>query len=212
MTDATWPPDADARLRAYLSRPGYKIPAGLDSKEATCSLAAIRLAWDGVLSDDPPPCSLLRKLVGERGKSHRHQRRCRHPRRVSDLRRRELAAIHIRKREVGLSEEDYRALLQDVGQVSSARDLDGAGRQEVLQRLAPRPTAPRRRSVSFRKSADPMVRKIYALLGARPAAYAVGIMRQMFGAAAPDAIEWATGEQMRKVIQALEYDRQRKAR
>ena len=128
---------------------------------------------------------------------------------MSDLRRRELAAIHIRAKERGLDEHAYRALLQEVAQVSSARDLDGAGRQEVLQRLAPRPTAPRRRS--GKKSADPMVRKIYALLGARPASYAVGILRRMFGAQAPDAIEWATGEQMRKVIAALEYDRRRKA-
>ncbi len=124
---------------------------------------------------------------------------------MSDLRRRELAAIHIRAKERGLDEHTYREMLREVAGVTSARDLDGAGRQKVLQRLAPRPTAP------HRQSADPMVRKIYALLGDRPASYAAGILRRMFGADAPDAIEWATGEQMRNVIAALEYDRRRKA-
>ena len=128
---------------------------------------------------------------------------------MSDLRRRELAAIHIRAKERGLDEHAYRALLQEVAQVSSARDLDGAGRQAVLQRLAPRPASRRRRS--GKRSADPMIRKIYALLGDRPASYAVAILGRMFGDGAPDAIEWATGEQMRKVIAALEYDRRRKA-
>ena len=89
--------------------------------------------------------------------------------------------------------------------MDSARDLDAEGRQRVLKHLAPRPSSP-----WGERSADPMVRKIYALLGDRPASYAVGIMNRMFGDAAPDAIEWATGEQMRKVIQALEYDRRRK--
>ena len=59
MTD-TWIPVWTSvhaeRLRAYLDRPGYEIPAGLGDKEAACSLAAIRLAWDGQLSDSPPPC------------------------------------------------------------------------------------------------------------------------------------------------------------
>ena len=128
----------------------------------------------------------------------------------TDLRRRELAAIHIRKKERGLDDDAYRDMLREVAGVESARDLDAAGRQKVLAHLAPRPDAPARRW--GKRSADPMVRKIYALLGDRPASYAVGIARRMFGPQAPDAIEWATGEQMRKVIQALEYDRRRKAR
>ena len=124
-----------------------------------------------------------------------------------DLRRRELAAIHIRKKERGLDDDAYRAMLRDVAGVDSARDLDAHGRQAVLQRLSERPP----RKPWAKRNTDPMVRKVYARLGDRPASYAVGIMRRMFGVEAPDAIEWATGEQLHKVIAALEYDRRRKA-
>jgi len=51
-----WTAVHDVRLRSYLARDGYRIPSGLGSEEAACSVAAIRLAWDGRLSDDPPPC------------------------------------------------------------------------------------------------------------------------------------------------------------
>ena len=122
------------------------------------------------------------------------------------LRARQLAAIHIRAKERGLDEEAYRDMLREVAGVSSARDLDARGREAVLQRLGKRPAARR----WAKRNADPMVRKIYALLGDRPPSYAVGIMRQAFGADAPDAIEWATGDQLKMCMQALIYDRQRR--
>ena len=51
-----WTEEHAAKLRAYLNRPGYEIPIGLGTKDAACSMAAIRLAWDGWLEDDPPSC------------------------------------------------------------------------------------------------------------------------------------------------------------
>lgn len=127
-----------------------------------------------------------------------------------DVRRRELAAIHIRKKEQGLDDDAYRDLLWEVAGVRSAKDLTAEGRRKVLAKFGPRPKAPARKPWG-KRSADPMVRKVYALLGDRPAEYAVGILKRMFGDAAPDALEWATGDQLRKVIAALEYDRRRKA-
>ena len=50
-----WTTENTARLEEYLASIEH-IPAGLGTKEAACSVAAIRLAWDGVLSDEPPPC------------------------------------------------------------------------------------------------------------------------------------------------------------
>ena len=130
-----------------------------------------------------------------------------------DLRSRELAAIHIRKKELALEDDAYRALLRSVAGVDSARDLDGAGRRAVLDRMAPRPASASRKRWG-KRNADPLVRKVYALLGAadppRPPAYAVGILKRMCGADAPDAIEWATGEQLRKLVAALEMDRRRR--
>ena len=61
MTD-TFPPEAADRLRAYLDAPGRVIPAGLGSREAACSLAAINLALTGELTDDIPPC--MSRVVG----------------------------------------------------------------------------------------------------------------------------------------------------
>ena len=50
-----WTPKHTARLESYLAGVEH-IPTGIGSEEAACSVAAIRLAWDGMLSDKPPPC------------------------------------------------------------------------------------------------------------------------------------------------------------
>ena len=51
-----WEPKHTRWLESYLDRDGYTIPAGLGTIDEACSVAAIRLAWDGKLSDTPPPC------------------------------------------------------------------------------------------------------------------------------------------------------------
>ncbi len=59
----TWTPEADAKLRAYLDRPGYVIPRGLGTEQAACSMAAINLALTGELADHIPDC--MSKVVGQ---------------------------------------------------------------------------------------------------------------------------------------------------
>ncbi len=54
-----WTPEAAARLRDYLARPGYTIPVGLGTEDAACSIAAINLALSGVMTDDIPECMSL---------------------------------------------------------------------------------------------------------------------------------------------------------
>ena len=61
--NSEWTPEADEKLRAYLARPGYKIPTGIGTEEAACSLAAINLALTGELTGDVPPC--MSEVVGE---------------------------------------------------------------------------------------------------------------------------------------------------
>ena len=51
-----WTLEADRRLKEYLERPGYLIPAGLGTEDAACSMAAINLALNGNLNDFTPPC------------------------------------------------------------------------------------------------------------------------------------------------------------
>jgi phage gp16-like protein len=68
------------------------------------------------------------------------------------LRRAELAAIHVGKKQLKLDDEAYRALLLRLCGVSSSRDLTGAGRRLVIdamralgfQRSKPAPAPPPR--------------------------------------------------------------------
>lgn len=46
-----------------------------------------------------------------------------------------LAVIHIVKKELGLSEEDYRAVLKNVAGVSSAKELDAEGFRNLMNYL-----------------------------------------------------------------------------
>ena len=63
----------------------------------------------------------------------------------SDRRRAELAKIHLAKKQLGLKDEEYRALLMSIGKVTSSKDLDYMGRQHLLiklQALGFKPVAP----------------------------------------------------------------------
>ena len=46
-----------------------------------------------------------------------------------------LAAIHITKKELGLTESEYRAILREVAGVDSAKYLDESGDRAVMARL-----------------------------------------------------------------------------
>lgn len=54
---------------------------------------------------------------------------------ADQLRRAELAQIHIAKSQLGLDDETYRAMLWSVGRVKSSSDLDWRGRKAVLDHL-----------------------------------------------------------------------------
>lgn len=126
-------------------------------------------------------------------------------------RRAELARIHLGRKALGLDEDAYRGLLRDAAGVGSAADLDQRGRSRVLDRLRA-DGAFGRRSPETGPERAPLIRKIHALLGDRPVAYAEAILRRQMGETAPDRLEWAKPEDLRKVVAALNYDRIRKAR
>ena len=129
-------------------------------------------------------------------------------------RRAALAAIHIAKKQLGLEDETYRAMLQAVAGVDSARDLDTRGLGKVLDHLSERGAKFRSRGRGAKTSSAPpekrrLLWKVYQLLDDRRAEYAVAILRNQGG---PDALEWATPTQLHKLVAALEYDRKRKAK
>jgi phage gp16-like protein len=130
-----------------------------------------------------------------------------------DPRKRDLALIHVGKKALGLSDEDYRAMLWAVARAKSSGDLDAFGRRKVLGHLKSRGFKPQRKGrTQPAEGRELLVRKIRALLindpaGAKEDAYADAIAQRMFKV---DRFEWCNPEQLRKIIQALEVDARRR--
>jgi phage gp16-like protein len=143
-----------------------------------------------------------------------------------DDRRRELAQIHIAKKDLGMDDETYRLMLRTICRVGSAGDLNAEGRRQVLAHLKARGFKPKasacgtRRSASTARSAwdwvnhaapdrQAMLRKIAVMLkdADREKAYADAIAKTMFSV---DDVVFCPPDQLRRVIAALEYDRRRR--
>ncbi len=129
------------------------------------------------------------------------------PAKATDIRKRELAQIHIAKAALGLAEDTYRDMLWTVARVRSASDLDWSGRKRVLEHLKAcgwkndiRRGAPRAPAAGK----EPLIGKIGALLTVMglPWGYANGISQQMFKV---ERVEWCTPAQLRKIVAALAY-------
>ena len=144
-------------------------------------------------------------------------------------RRKELAKIHLGARQLGLADGAYRDLLEAVGGQRSAKDLDAAGRRRALAQLRSlgadfRPPPRDEDAPPVREAAEagageaeasataPLQRKIRALLGTRPEAYAEAILQRQTGHPHRTPLAWASAAQLRKVVAALTYDRQRRER
>lgn len=141
-----------------------------------------------------------------------------------DQRTRELGAIHKRAAQLGMnthdkhSESEYRSMLWTVARVRSARDLDHAGRRRVLDHLGALLLA---RGIGSRPAnygkkplvtddRKPLVDKIEAQLASarRPWKYVGSMAKRMYRV---DALEWASAEQLRGLVAALEKDARRRA-
>jgi phage gp16-like protein len=118
-----------------------------------------------------------------------------------------IAAVHAAARQLGMDDETRRAVQARIVGNASCADMDEGQLAQVLDELR------RRLRRGHPPAADraPLLRKVYALLGRRPAAYAEGMLRHMYGERAPHRLEWATPDMLRKVVAALEYDRRRHA-
>lgn len=130
-------------------------------------------------------------------------------------RRRDLAKIHIAKKQLGLDDQTYREMLHNVAGVESAADLDRRGRSKLLGHL---------RNIGFRsthKSAKasgmhipaawdraPMTSKIGAILAELklPWGYADGIAKRMFKV---DKMRWLERNQLHKLVAVLVYMQKR---
>ncbi len=146
-------------------------------------------------------------------------------RKHSDQRVRDLAAIHVGKKQLGLDQDTYRALLLRVAGVASAADLDADGRRAVRAELARlgagHPAQRTRRGKAragqypgkprnFDSSAMPeMITRVEQLLTAMGLAwaYADAISMHMYGV---ERVAWLRDpSQLRGIIAAL-YAEQKK--
>ena len=138
-----------------------------------------------------------------------------------DSRNKDLAKIHIAKKQLGLDDDSYRAMLQMIAGVNSAADLPMDGRRKVLDhfRKAGFKAKKSKRACPGRPKLNQLagigesnlIKKIEAYLAEakRPWNSAQGMARHMFKV---DRVQWCTPEQLSKIVAALEYDARRHGR
>lgn len=131
---------------------------------------------------------------------------------VQKLRRSLIAKIKIAQKELGLDDPTYRAVLVRVTGKTSCTDcsipeLERVAEDMRLHGFKPKNGAGRR--PNRRDSADPMMRKIEALLldNGWPWNYAHGTAKRMFGV---DRVEWLSDGNMHKLVAALQIAANRK--
>jgi phage gp16-like protein len=143
----------------------------------------------------------------------------------SDDRRRELAMIHIAKKDLGIDDDTYRLMLRTIARVESAGDLNAEGRHQVLAHLKARGFKPKHLGKKNpdlgRSNPDwdwvnnaapdrrPTLRKIAMMLqsAARQKPYADGVAKKMYGI---ERVEFCAPDQLVRIVAALEYDRRRR--
>lgn len=132
----------------------------------------------------------------------------------------DLGKIHIAKNQLGLTDEDYRAILLAKGGADSSAKLNHEGRLKVLSHFEklgfqPKASAKTKRPKRPTPSADalPLVRRIRAQLislDRKPDEYADGIAKQMLGYQAPEFFEWCNLRDLHHISQALGVEQNRK--
>lgn len=130
------------------------------------------------------------------------------------IRNAQLARIHIAKAQLGLDDDTYRAMLFSVARVTSAKDLDEAGRRNVLDHLKARgfkDQGGRDRGRPHNANNSPLIRKIGAMLAAagRDWKYADAIAARMFEV---ERVAFCNIDQQRALVAALAIDQRRHAK
>ncbi|PPA30451.1 regulatory protein GemA [Aeromonas jandaei] len=133
------------------------------------------------------------------------------------MRNGQMAKIHIAKAELGLDDEEYRALLGRVAGVKSAKELNPRQIGAVLaafEKLGWQPKASKKqhgRRPSVAKTRQGILGKIEALLAdaGRPWAYAKSMAHHMFKR---EELDWLTTDELTRLMQALVIDAKRRGK
>ena len=123
----------------------------------------------------------------------------------------QLAKIHIAKKQLGLDDDTYRALLMQLAGVNSAKDLTASQLTKVLEHFKKSgfkgsKTYPGKPHNADSKAANAkQLGKIEALLAdaGRPWAYALALAKRMYK---KDALEFCDGRELAGIIAALAKD------
>jgi phage gp16-like protein len=119
-------------------------------------------------------------------------------------RKRDLAAIHVAKKQLRMGDDTYRDMLWSIARVRSSGDLDHAGRKAVLDHLKACGFKHRRPTAS-----DPQSRRIRALwldlkdLGALRDASEAALGTYIEHQTGTKALAWLSSDQASKVIESL---------
>lgn len=132
----------------------------------------------------------------------------------ADMRRRELAALHIAKKELAIDDDTWKLMLFTLERVESSAELDMAGRRRVLDHLRKRgfkrvsnaPARPAGHKPQVTADRQALIDEIERRLGSRPWQYARAMAERMFKL----QLEWCGPDQLRRIVAALEYDRRRR--
>ena len=129
-----------------------------------------------------------------------------------------LAKIHIAKKDLGLSDEVYRGIIEAKFGESSAKDLTESQLEQLaghLRTLGWEPEPPKKKGSKPRNMSGtpraPLLSKIEAYLAeaGRPWQYADGVAKRVCGV---DRVQWCTPNQLQKVVAALGYNAKRHGR
>ncbi|OHX21222.1 gp16 family protein [Chromobacterium sphagni] len=125
-----------------------------------------------------------------------------------------LAMIHIAKKELGLDDETYRAMLLSVGGAASSKDLTQDGIDRVLTHMKRCGWKPKRKAADkprVGESRQSLINKAEALLAeaGRPWDYADAMAQRMYGV---ERAGWLAPVQLHGLVAALTYDAKRHGR
>lgn len=121
-----------------------------------------------------------------------------------------LAAIHMGKAELGLDDDTYRDMLEQITGKRSAKDLNNDELVKVLQHLENLGFTKREfgKKPKVKLTKEALIAKIEALLTESELHwnYAVGIARRMFQ---KEALEFCTENELWRIVASLEYRKKR---
>lgn len=128
---------------------------------------------------------------------------------ADQIRKSDLAKIHIVCKQLGMADDVRREMLWTVARVRSSKDLDSVGRQKVIKHLQSIGAVFKRRRVTAPKSKKQLSDKIIAtMLDLHYTdAYVDGIAQRMFKV---ERWEWLEIEDLDKLMVALAIHQRRK--